>query len=322
MKITFRQGISRYQQSAQGLPTFLQKENLSGNYIDLNVATDPTVITFSHGATNYTIEEIKYVTKAWGPFQPLGQTQYLYWDINLTSGQLTRAFTLYAPVYGPTAPSSPHVDFHWFDTTTNMMKVWNGTVWVTKVRVFAGSYDHNAIIVPKPLGSQVGITNITDVSGFILFDNNLKPMRQSNQQFMTTESTFNALAENNNSFSALTFETQVKHVSATEFIPKFHCVSFVDEDRIAAASSNNVDRLVAGLTREDTYPTEVTRIYSEGIVFNDEWNFPANKVGKALFCDQFGAVTLTPPTSGVVQQIGMVYSRTSIRVEIKAPIYY
>ncbi len=320
MKITFRQGISRYQQTTEGLPIFLQKDDVSGTYIDLNASTDPTVITFSHGSTNYTIEEIISVDRAWGPFNT-SETKYLYWDISLTTGLLTRGSTLYSPTYGSTAPSNPHVDYHWFDTTSNMMKIWNGTVWVTKVRVFAAAYTNSAIIVPRALGTQVGLT-VNDVSGFILFDNNLRPMRQTNQQFMTTESTFNVLAENNNSFSALSFETQVKHVEATEFIPKFHCVAFSDENKIVNASSNNISRLTVGIIREDTYPTEVTRIYSEGIVFNDEWDFDSTSVGKPLFCSSSGAVTITPPTSGVVHQIGVVYSNTSIRVEIKSPLYY
>jgi hypothetical protein len=201
------------------------------------------------------------------------------------------------------------------------MKVWNGTVWVVKVRVFAGTYDSNAIIIPSQLGSQVGL-NVPATSGFILFDDHQKPIRQSNQQFMTTETSFSTKSESNNSFSAMTFETIVKHVEATEYIPKFHCVTFIAEDKVGLGSYTKTDNLIAGIVREDMYPTEVARLYTSGLVINDQWNFPASSIGKALFCGEFGEVVTTPPPSGVVQMIGTVVSRTSINLEIQSPIYY
>lgn len=321
MKTSFRQGITRFQATSAGQQTFLQKETLAGNYIDLNVTTDPTVITFAHGESNYSIEETKSVSRAWGPFTPTGQTQYLYWDINLLTGVLSRSFTLIAPIVGMNTPLNPQVDQHWFDKNTNFMKVWNGTSWVVKVRVFAAVYDSNAIIIASPLGTQVGL-NTPAVSGSILFDDQHKPIRQSNQQFMTTESSFTIKSETNNSFAAMQFETLVKFAAAVEYIPKFHCVSYSAEDKIALGSYANTSRLIAGLVREDTYPNEVVRIYTGGIVNNEQWNFPSTSIGKPLFCGEFGDVTLTPPQSGVVQMIGTVTSRTSINLEIQSPIYY
>jgi hypothetical protein len=154
MKITFRQGIIRYQSDSTNLPTYLVKSSLNGSFIDLQVIPDPCVLTFAHGNANYTIEEVKSVQHAWGPFQPTGQTQYLYWDIDLFSGRLTRNFTLLKPLTGPIAPNTPQNDQHWFDTSTTTMRIWNGMSWVAKIRLFAGTYSHDAIIIPQALGSS------------------------------------------------------------------------------------------------------------------------------------------------------------------------
>lgn len=95
---------------------------------------------------------------SWGP-TPVGPfTAYLYWDVNLATGALTRGFTHLVPAFGVTQPASPGKDQHWFDTNTNIMKVWDGAHWTPKGRVFAGSFAGGGNVINEyALGSQVGI---------------------------------------------------------------------------------------------------------------------------------------------------------------------
>jgi hypothetical protein len=295
MKITFRQGIIRYQSDSTNLPTYLVKSSLNGSFIDLQVIPDPCVLTFAHGNANYTIEEVKSVQHAWGPFQPTGQTQYLYWDIDLFSGRLTRNFTLLKPLTGPIAPNTPQNDQHWFDTSTTTM--------------------------PQALGSQVGLNNRPSSSGTILLDDQLKPLRGSDQTFLTTETNFQISSASNNPNTALRIESLITYVKAAEYIPMYSVVSIVAPDTVMLGRYAN-QALVHGIVAEDLFVGDVTRLITSGKVYNEQWNFPVSVIGKPLFCGATGQLTLTPPPSGVVQMVGTVDSQKTINVSIQAPVYY
>lgn len=321
MKTAFRQGIIRYQADSNGAPQYLVISANDDRYLDLNVQPDPCVITFAHGSANYTIEETKPVVRAWGPFQPLGETQYLYWDIDTLTGVLTRGFTLIAPFVGPTAPKNPKTDQHWFNLTEMKMKVWNGEAWVTKIRVFAGVYGDNAIIRPQFLGSQIG-DKTQGVSGTILFDDRLKPLRAADSSFLTTETNFHIKTADNNTHSQIQFETLLTYVKAGEYIPAYSCISIVATGTAMLGRYTNTEYIVNGIVTEDMYMGDVSRLITSGVVFNEQWNFLSNQIGKPLFCGETGQITLTPPPSGVVQMIGMVDSPKTINVSIQAPVYF
>jgi hypothetical protein len=321
MKTAFRQGIVRYQQDPNGSPQYIVVSANDDRYLDLVVQPDPCVITFAHGSANYTIEEVHPVVRAWGPFQPQGETQYLFWDIDTLSGQLSRGYTLLAPFTGPTAPTNPRKDQHWFNVTTTQMKVWSGESWVTKIRVFAGRYGQNAVFAPQFLGSQIGDTS-KGVSGTILFDDRLKPLRAADQTFLTTETNFQVLTAGNNTHSEIRFESLLTYVQAAEYIPAYSAVSLATRGTIMLARYTNTNLIINGIVSEDMFISDISRLITSGVVYNEQWNFPADKVGKPLFCGITGEITLTPPPSGVVQMIGTIDSRKSINVAIQAPIYY
>src|SRR5271167_2102008 len=102
MQLSFRQGIIRYS------PPLLQKTPLNPSSVDLLVTPGyPVVVTFAHYTANYLISENTTVPGAWGSGAigstngplPMSQTEYLYWDIDLGTGALTRGWTLLAPLY-------------------------------------------------------------------------------------------------------------------------------------------------------------------------------------------------------------------------------
>jgi hypothetical protein len=321
MKTAFRQGIIRYQSDPNGTPQYLVVSANDDRYLDLNVQPDPVVITFAHGDTNYTIEETQTVIRAWGPFQPHGETQFLYWDIDTLSGNLTRGYTTVMPFVGPVDPKHPVLNQHWFDTKKHMMKVWNGNAWITRIRVFAGVYGSNAIIQPQFLGSQIG-DNTAGVSGQILFDDQLKPLRKADQCFLTTETNFQIKAAGNNTHSAMRFEALLAYVKAAEYIPAYSCVSMVAPGTVMLGKYTNTDFIINGIVSEDMFIGDVSRMITSGIVFNQQWSWPSDKIGHALFCGLTGEITLTPPSSGISQMVGTVASNKSINVSIQAPVYF
>ncbi len=147
MKLSFRQGIARYQTDVLSTPIFLQKGSGSSFFVNLVVSPDPTIIAFAHKNANYIVEEIKSVPNAWGPIATT-QTTYLYWDVDMLTGNITRGMTVAPPIYSGAAPSTPVIDQHWFDTIETVMRIWTGFKWIDKIRVFAGFVTSGSIIHP------------------------------------------------------------------------------------------------------------------------------------------------------------------------------
>jgi PKD repeat protein len=314
MRLTFRQGIARYQTDVYATPTFLQKSTQNGEFIDLLVSPDPTVIIFAHRTATYVVEETKTVSRAWGPFTA-GQTanRYLYWDVNLLDASLTRGYTVFPQIVNLSEPSNPAVDQHWFDTSINEMKVWNGSKWVEKVRVFAATYSSQAIIQPYPLGTQVGINGDFD-AGSLILDSYGKPVRQSDGTFMTTATELSIVNAGTKQFN---FEGELISGMADEFIPKFSFVQALPNRRVALARSTNWRSRIVGLVTEDLYKSEVGVVMTNGLIRNEQWSFPDVSVGRPVFCGPTGEVTLVPPLQGVCQIAGYVFDKDSLHLNIQ-----
>ena len=315
MKLSFRQGIARYQTDVSSNPIFLQRSAGAGNFIDLIVSPDPTMIVFSHREANYIVEESKTILNAWGPINNT-QTTYLFWDINLLTGAVTRGATLFPPMYTGTPTSSPVVDQHWYDTTENVMRVWNGSKWVEKIRVFAGYITSAAIIHPYRIGSQAGIIGDFE-GGNIILDSYNKPLRQSDGTFVTSST---GLIIANNTAKKVKFETEVLNGMAAEPIPKFTLVQMRAGRQIITGRATDYMSRVAGIVTEDLYLNEVGYVIPDGLVRNEQWNFPSDKVNRPIFCGPNGQVTTAPPQTGVSQICGYVYDKDAIYINIMAPI--
>jgi hypothetical protein len=330
MKIPFRQGIIRYQTNLSA-PDFLRKTSLSGTSIDLIVSPVPTVFTIAHYGANYLFEETRTIVGAWGggvpgsmngPLVAVGQTQYLFWDVDLATGELTHGWTLLSPVISPEPPPSPQNDQHWFDTANTRMRVFRQPgsspgIWQDKVRLFAAVYDHNANIIPMPIGSQVGITGGQWSAGNLILGVNNKPLKQSDGTFVTTESN---LIIYQTSGQNVKFDMALVFAMASEEIPKFYCVSFQPDRRVGLASSNNINSFVSGIVVEDLHENEVGQIITNGVVRNEQWNWSPADINKPLFIGAAGNLRLTPPSVGVVQQVGFVYDQDSIYFNLFPPV--
>ena len=317
MELNFRQGILKRQSDVSNTPIFIQKSSLDGRYLDLIVSPDPTVFAVSHFSANYLVEETRTVVKGWGPMEPTGETQYLYWDISLLDASLTRGFTVIPPITSSAEPTNPQNDQHWFDTTENVIRVFLNGKWQVKLRVFAAIYDRNANIIPYPIGTQVNINNGHFAAGNIVLGKNNKPLRDSDGTFVTSESN---LIIARTSAEAVKFDSVLAFAEAVENIPNFSLVSILPHRKVALASFLRTDRQVHGAVVNDLSPGEVGQLVSNGLIRNEQWNFTEQQVGKPLFCGAAGEFTLVPPISGILQQVGFVYDHDAVFLNLFAPV--
>lgn len=315
MKLSFRQGIARYQTDVLSTPIFLQKGSGSSFFVNLVVSPDPTIIAFAHKNANYIVEEIKSVPNAWGPIATT-QTTYLYWDVDMLTGNITRGMTVAPPIYSGAAPSTPVIDQHWFDTIETVMRIWTGFKWIDKIRVFAGFVTSGSIIHPYQLGTQAGIV-LECEGGNLVLDAYNKPLRQTDGTFVTSVT---SLLIVNNSAKHVKFETEVLSGMAAEPIPKFSFVQMRSGRRIILARSTDFMSRISGIVLEDLYTNEPGSIIADGLIRNENWNFLPIQVNRPVFCGANGEITTTPPTVGVIQVAGFVYDTDSIYMNIFSPI--
>ena len=318
MRLDFTQGLVRYQKELNGnLPKFLQINNNNDGYVDLVAYPDPTIIVFAHRSKNYIIEENQSIEQAWGPFPAHGESQFLFWDINFASGELTRGWTKLTPVISTQAPPNPAQDQHWFDTANRVMNVWNGHKWTEKIRVFAGIYDQTAVLAAKMVGTQVGLKDIVVFAGHIILGTNGSPLRDVDGTFLTTET---ELIVARNSSTNVKFEAISAFAQASESIPKFHLVSYTGIKTLALASYLQADRQVNGIVREHLYQGEVGHVVTSGPIKNDAWAWNPADIGKPVFCGPTGQVTRSVPPAGVVQQVGIISDVDEIYMWLMPPV--
>ena len=325
MKLGFRQGLVSYQKNGLNQPTFLLPSG-TANFVAFDVSPTPTVANFAHGGTNVLVNFDVDVPAAWGPLTP-GVTAYLYWDIDLLSGAVTRGITTLIPISQLEAPTSPSFDQHWFDLTTTKMKVWNGSKWQEKVRLFAGQVNNGntSQIVPYTAGSQVGL-NVECDAGYLVFDaSNPSPLpvklypqgefltSATPVRMKTTAGTSGVVAAPPNTFIP---------VRASENIPKFSIVFFSGEDTVGLASSNPAlpqPKTPVGIVQEDLDVNEVGTLTQVGEVSWDQWPFDLSAhIGKPVYCGENGEVTPVRPNTLMAYRVGFVKNATTIVFNVDA----
>jgi len=317
MKVSFRQGLVRYQTDIASTPTFLIQSN-GGQNIDLIVSPDPTIITFAHKESDYLIEETQNVPSAWIGFTS-GNDYWLYVDIDMMTGLRSFGHTTIEPVFGPTSPPQL-VNQMWFDTSSTQMKLWNGYRWTTVIRVVVSKYDNGSVIQPKTIGSQVGLYGIS-YSGFVIFDSHERPVRRYNRrdaEFVTTESDLLTHASNN--VVNFRFETQFVPAKALESIPKFSLIYVID-DEMGLANTVDPNKVATGMVMEDMYSGETGIYQSGGYITNEDWNFPIGTSPMKLFYDAFGQVSEIVPQFDAIHEIGTVINSDTVLLDIKQPIF-
>ena len=289
----------------------------NGTRLDLTI-TDGVKVAFAHGHANYLLEETDTVDGAWtGPFES-GVKYWLYWDINLVSGRHSYGYTLTAPSFGTTYPTSPALMQHHFNTTTGYMRVWNRTEWVTAIRVFAGTVIDSEISI-NGAGSQVDAYGNFTVEP-IRFYKIGAPVRREFDDGTFTFTTYTGEAFQDSgqldNFKYRGVQVRGKAVGA---IGKSMAISLLGDGSVTLAS-NDASNSIWGVSGESVDDGSTTNVITRGVLEDTE-NFKFSEpTSTPLFIDDMGNITPTVPYTGSIQRIGHVVSPTTIFIDIRPQV--
>lgn len=302
MRVSYRQGLV----SAQA--DYLQIGQSDSRYVDLIVSPIPTIAIVSSGTKDYLIGEYRTVTNAWGPFEG-PSTRYLYWEINQTTGLISRGATTLSPISSASEPAST-IGQMWWDTISNIMKVYNGTRWVECLRVMAGILQSGGILVPEVPMSQVGLTTPVD-AGFILFDGLGAVFRNNLGELLTTNTNLASI----DTGSLVKISGANVTAQTNESIPKFSVV-YLAGGRASLASSvppDNEVRAPIAMITVDAYQNDTVNLVTAGqMVVNQQWDWQIADMGKPVFCNAVGGVTTALPNSKKNVRVGTIFDAKSI----------
>lgn len=282
MDINFRQGIVSYDTS---IAPFTAAASPGGVDVTLNVGTQPFVVTIANGDQNYLWSEPLSDT-AWTGLPTTGSF-WLYIDFDTRTFERTFGYSLHAPIVQNKAPASPATGQHWYNSITNQMFVWSGTVWNRVIRVFAckfispGSFASLSINAPDFRGTQVGSPPGTYSAGRVVFDASGYPIVKRDGSFFTTEDqTFaEGTAINSIRLESNVFQAQS---SSPSIIPVYYAVKFDENGQVAPALYNDAGTTAIGLTLQQFNFGGTGAVLLEGTVTNPLWDW-SGYVGSLLW---------------------------------------
>ena len=310
MLLNFRQGIVEAQ-----IPTFIQ---VTYPHVDLLVTDTNCTIAFAAGQKDYLFTEQQAIAKAWGPLH-LGVDQWLYWDLDIRTGNRTFGITKITPINSPTPPASPVIDQHWFNTLTNEMKVWTGVTWTKRIRAFACKLAQGRIPVsmsanaPLFTGTQVG-NNTTTYVGHILYDaTTSNAIRDASGNFMTTEDN---LSTKTISLSQVKVASIIVEGTAQQNMAAHTIVRFTDFGKIVHADQFIANQPIQyGIIEQSVTVGQTINVVTNGMVSSDSFDFTNIGVNALLYCDAAGQLTSEPVIPGQVP-VAVVVDRKTIQLGV------
>ena len=298
MRLSFRQGIVRYQQDTLGTPTFL---DVVSGHVSLIASNEPTVVTFVHGPKDYLYTERQTQNNAWGPFVP-GPDQWLYWQLNPVTGAREFGSTNLEPVVDPNPPSSPGIGQMWFSTMINMWHQWTGSGWSEVIRVFACKLQGGILPVSVSInapdfgGTQVGLS-VDTTAGDLVYDLQGKPIRTSDRRFFTSEDQFFTGVATG---SRLKIESILVPAIVLQTVHKYQVVQFDDYNKILPAVPFTQMSRLYGMVEEDAVTGDVVDFVTEGMIHNEDWDWvtAGAQVNDPVYIDNTGDIKIVPHIGG------------------------
>lgn len=289
------------------------------NKANLNADMSPTIVTFAHGSTDYLLIEDINIENAWeGPF--VGNVDYwLYWDIDIVTGERTFGHTTIEPSFGDVRPLMPQEDQHFFDLTFNKMYVWDGNKWIEKIRVFSASMS-DLVLNPKGNYSQVNIYGNYG-SNTILIDRFRNPVSTFSDdgtiELVTDSDGINVF----DNLSTFTYGKLTEYYgTATEDIPKHKCVCWDSSRGLRLATPDDVDNPSFGVSDRTLSTGDVGKIITHGFLKNRHdwsWHEPENT---SIFVGNNGNISTTPSQLYSSQRIGYIVSPDTIFLDFSEQI--
>jgi hypothetical protein len=313
MNVTLRQGIIRPYYLDFPISQIPSAYSVGQNNVSiLSSSEDRLLIVLTYLRSNYLhIEDSEKV--AWTNLP--GGNSWLYWDLDTVTGDITYGYTQVEPDYGSTLPPNPVNDQHFFLQPQNAMKVWNGSIWRDRIRVFAGKYNGQEVDNSDFLDniSQVGLNGPTQ-AGFLLYDNDNNPIK-ANDRFITTETT---LKSKDSHFNKTKIQTKRVDGRSIEPIGKYSCVTWKGRNRrLGVAKSTDRRHPCIGIAVNNFFRNQVNSFVTQGYITDPikfNWDIPINS---PLFVGADGSIVSTPPRNISIQKIGYVVDRHTIYVDIK-----
>ena len=268
MKIPYTQGLIKAQVDNSTLknPIFLSK---TGNYINLNVTTTPFMGVIAHKNKGYLIVEQMPINRAWGPIP--AELTWLYIDINMTTGAITRGFTNQNIAFGTSLPTVSVSGSHFYKTDSQQMFVYKTDKWIECLRLFVGQVNQLGKITPLPFSSQVGLSSLNSDfnAGYIVYDSYTgKAIISSDGTFLTSDNNV-VIKSTQTSFLSLNLEKNPVTVIAGESIPA--CTPVYVNNNIAYSTKTS-EGIVYGVTDKDAATGEIVSIISNGLLTHSKLN--------------------------------------------------
>lgn len=321
MRLNFRQGLVTFQKDITGKPVYLAHNPVAPSFVNLVVSPTPLVITFANGASDYLATFDRTIENAWGPVVP-NVDNYLYWEMDPVSGKVVQGITTILPVFNNLEPAK-RPEQSWFNSTNAKMYVWQAqsNKWVERIRLFAGKVPlgNTRDVQMYDAGSQVNM-NTASNPGFPMLDSQLRPLRTTTGEFLTTNSkvyvkntvgTAGVLAVPTNAFIP---------VKAGENLPAMSLVYFSDNDTVSLASSDPAlvtRRTPVGVVQEALVVNEVGALTQYGDITYDQWDWTGH-FGQPVYSDNFGKITLTRPKGLLAYRVGFIKNKNTIVFAIDA----
>lgn len=170
---TKRQSVLYGPTDSSGNPNYL---TTSGLQVSIDGASKTIYLAFANGFNDSgsvdLVDKISsLISNAYT--LPANQTCYLYVDKDINTGLLSYGYSLLPDLYQKSAPASPTLDQHYFNTAEMKMYRWNGSAREAKQRVFIAKAVTDAsttTLTIYPFGSRAPIiSNPIKVNG-ISFD--------------------------------------------------------------------------------------------------------------------------------------------------------
>jgi hypothetical protein len=303
MQLTYTQGLVKGQTDPiAGSKLFLQQ---AGQYVNIYATTIPLTAAVQHANKTYLIVEQLPVNRAWGPLP--SNDVWLYWDINMATGVVTRGYTTRSPLYGTTVPPSAELDQHFYDLTNKVMKVYTGTGWVDKLRVFAASIQSNTLSLYN-FASQVGLSG-SYTGGYILYGMTGKAIKDDDGTFVNTSSSY--MIKGGSFNYPLSLEYEPVYATAGSVLPALSLVKYIDVG-IVGLASHMAEEWATCIAVESAVVGSAVTLVHYGIVRSDQFGFTAEQVGKNIWLGNSGDFTFERPADLTAQLVGYVIDLDAI----------
>ena len=321
MQLQYTQGLLRGQTDpSTSAKLFLQKSGLT---VSIYVTDQPLQAVAIHRlpTVNYIIDETVNVSNAWACSPG---ACWLYWDIGMSTGTITRGVTSVTPAFGTSTPDAyytarnviPVNDQHYFNTTS--LTHWRraGDLWLECIRVFAASINSNGIMTPRPFASQVGIghsffpNGSKLAGGYILYTTTGAPIfNPENDTFLTTTNGLSTSNGNNNRLQ-VNLDSEPLYVLSAEPLPELRAVAPTSTGWVTANGPSGF--MAIGITLHNVSTGTLFKPQTWGIIRHDQFVFNVTDFGKTVWLGARGELLIERPFGYIGQALGTVIARDAM----------